>query len=180
MGNNSSLPASISNINISFEGIEKKAKLQVGPTASSPGPILFMVAATAVKFVTRLCPSSESSSTDTANTTIYHAIYAFTVFTIFFSTGRPSIVTLLICPVCNIPLSSFFAFLPKIISLETLMPPPVLPAQAPINIIITKMTFEKLGQRSKFSVAKPVVEIIEATVNATCRMVELISVYVPL
>ena len=74
IGNSSSLPANISNIKISFDGTEKNAKLPVGPTASSPGPILFMVAVTAVKLVTRLCPSSDSNRSEAVNTTIYHAM----------------------------------------------------------------------------------------------------------
>ena len=51
IGKSSSLPASILNIRTSFEGIEKKLKLQVGPTSESPGPILFIVADTAEKLV---------------------------------------------------------------------------------------------------------------------------------
>ena len=50
--------------------------------------------------------------------------------------------------------------------LETLIPPPVLPALAPINIRITSISFESCGQLLKSVVAKPVVEIIEATENA--------------
>ena len=49
MGKISKRPASISNINTYLEKTEKFAKLPVGPTISSPGPILFSVAATAVK-----------------------------------------------------------------------------------------------------------------------------------
>ena len=42
------------------------------------------------------------------------------------------------------------------------MPPPVLPAQAPININVRRIPFEKVGHRSKFTVEYPVVVITEA------------------
>ena len=55
----------------------------------------------------------------------------------------------------------------KIISKRPhLRPPPVLPPQAPTNISISIIVFEKLGHRLKSSVAKPVVVIILDTVNA--------------
>ena len=43
------------------------------------------------------------------------------------------------------------------------MPPPVLPAQAPINIKRTRIVFGIVGQRLKSTVAKPVVVMMEAT-----------------
>ena len=50
--------------------------------------------------------------------------------------------------------------------LETLIPPPVLPAQAP-HIIRKIITFlDSCGQRSKSVVEYPVVVIIEPTWNA--------------
>ena len=54
MGKSSSLPANISKIRTNFVKGEKNAKLLVGPTSSSPGPILLIVAATAVKLVIKL------------------------------------------------------------------------------------------------------------------------------
>ena len=53
IGNNSSLPASISNIRTIFAGSEKKLKFDEGPTISRPGPTLFIVVATAVNEVIR-------------------------------------------------------------------------------------------------------------------------------
>ena len=44
-----------------------------------------------------------------------------------------------------------------------LMPPPVLPAQAPINISTSNIPLEKLGHRSKSVVAKPVVVMMLET-----------------
>ena len=67
-GNSSNLPASISKVKIILENPENAAKFCVGPTASSPGPILFRVAATAVKFVVKLKLSIEISNVENANT----------------------------------------------------------------------------------------------------------------
>ena len=57
----------------------------------------------------------------------------------------------------------------RIIIRDTLIPPPVLPAQAPMNIIITSRARDSSGHWLKSTVEKPVVEISEATVNAECR-----------
>ena len=63
-GNSSSLPASISKIKIYLEKTEKCPKFWVGPASSNPGPMLLIVAATAVKFVIRSFPSKEMASTE--------------------------------------------------------------------------------------------------------------------
>ena len=52
------------------------------------------------------------------------------------------------------------------ISLEYLKPPPVEPAQAPIRVRTKSKALEKAGQVLKSSVAKPVVVIMEETVNS--------------
>ena len=52
----------------------KCAKFCVGPTSSSPGPILLNVAATAVKFVVRSLPSNETRKTVYAGPTEATAI----------------------------------------------------------------------------------------------------------
>lgn len=62
MGNSSKRPASISNIRTYLEKLEKMEKFCVGPTISKPGPILFNVAATAVKLVVKLNSSILISS----------------------------------------------------------------------------------------------------------------------
>ena len=64
IGKSSSLPASISNISTTLDNAEKSEKLLIGPTSLRPGPILFMVAATAVKVVTRSFPSNEIMSSE--------------------------------------------------------------------------------------------------------------------
>ena len=69
-GNNSSLPASISNISRYFVKGVKWPKFWVGPTNYRPGPILLKVAATAVKFVIKSLPSKEMANTEAANNSI--------------------------------------------------------------------------------------------------------------
>ena len=69
-GYNSNRPASISKISIHFENREKIPKFWVGPTSSNPGPMLLMVAATAVKFVIKSFPLKERAMTDTVNRNI--------------------------------------------------------------------------------------------------------------
>ena len=51
----------------------------------------------------------------------------------------------------------------KIINRDTFNPPPVLPAQAPINMRKTKVLLLVVDHRLKSAVAKPVVVIIEET-----------------
>lgn len=67
IGNNSKRPASISNIKTNFENTENIPKFPVGPTNSSPGPILFNVATTAVKFVIKSKLSKAIAAVDNTN-----------------------------------------------------------------------------------------------------------------
>lgn len=87
MGISSSLPASISNINTYLENVPYTLKFFVGPTCSSPGPMLLIVAATAVKFDVISFPSKEISSTDVVNRMINVIKYTFTARTTSCSTG---------------------------------------------------------------------------------------------
>ena len=64
---------------------------------------------------------------------------------------------------CEMERISFAAYFTSKITLDTLKPPPVLPAQAPINIRSIRMVFDNRGQVLKSVVAYPVVETIEAT-----------------
>ena len=59
----------------------------------------------------------------------------------------------------------------RMIKRDIFIPPPVLPAQAPTNIKITMQARDNSGHRLKSAVAKPVVDIIETTVNDTCFIV---------
>ena len=56
-----------------FETGEYIAKLPVGPTSSSPGPIFDRQEAAAVKFVARLWPSKEISSVMPISSIMYSA-----------------------------------------------------------------------------------------------------------
>ena len=64
MGNSSSLPASMSNINTIFVNGEKNAKFLAGPTRSRPGPILLRQAKTAVKLVVKPNSSKLTSNVE--------------------------------------------------------------------------------------------------------------------
>ena len=66
-------------------------KFAAGPTIPKPGPILLMVAATAVKVVTRSVSSKDTSSTDAENTIANVIKYTFTALTTSCSTGLSSI-----------------------------------------------------------------------------------------
>ncbi len=94
-GNNSKRPASISNIITSLEKSLKNPKLQSGPTIESPGPILLIVAATAVKFVTRSCPSKDMAKTETTKIIINVIKYTLIERTTSCSIGLPSILIFL-------------------------------------------------------------------------------------
>ena len=59
----------MSKISTIFENGEKKLKFWVGPTSESPGPMLLIVAVTAVKFVVKSWLSMEMQSTDSAKIT---------------------------------------------------------------------------------------------------------------
>ena len=63
-GNSSRRPAIISKVITIFDNPEKAPKLEAGPTTPRPGPMLFRVAATAVKLVIRSKLSREMISTD--------------------------------------------------------------------------------------------------------------------
>ena len=58
---------------------------------------------------------------------------------------------------------SFFRCLNRIISRETLMPPPVELAQAPTSMRTTSKNRDNSGHISKFAVENPVVVMIEDT-----------------
>ena len=95
IGNSSRRPASISNISTNLDKIEKPPKLQVGPTAPSPGPMLFKVAATAVKFDVKSKLSRLTISTDAAYRKKYVIKYAFTELTTDGSITFPSVFSTL-------------------------------------------------------------------------------------
>ena len=73
MGKTSSRPTSMSKDSSSLVKSEKLEKLPMGPTISSPGPMLLMQEATAVNTVTRSTCSSDTSRQDAQNTSRYTA-----------------------------------------------------------------------------------------------------------
>ena len=95
IGKISSRPANISNIKINFEKSENIPKLRVGPTSSNPGPILFNVAATAVKLVVKSKLSMPISKIENAKINMYATIKIFVKRTVSCSIGRLSIVIFL-------------------------------------------------------------------------------------
>ena len=66
---------------------------------------------------------------------------------------------------CRYSCSSLRADLHRIRRRDTLIPPPVLPAQAPTNIRITRMVLENTGHTLKSLVAYPVVFMILFGIN---------------
>ena len=92
IGNNSKRPANISNINTYFEKGEKCAKFCVGPTISRPGPMLFIVAATAVKFVIKSFSYKEIKNTERINKERNVTKYTFVARMTSCSIGLPSIL----------------------------------------------------------------------------------------
>ena len=129
----------------------------------SPGPILLIVAATAVKFVVKSKLSSEISRTESANTIRYDAIKTLMERTTVCSITLPSIFSFFTLCGCTMTSSSFCTDLNSTTIRDTLIPPPVLPAQAPINMSSTRIDWENDGHRLKSAVANPVVVITEPT-----------------
>ena len=128
-----------------------------------PKKWLLIGAATAVKLVTRSFPSNEIAKTDVEKTIINVIKYTFITLTTSCSTGFPSILIFLTLFGWMYEFSSFTMVLNKTTKRETLIPPPVLPAQAPTNINSTRIVFDVCGHRLKSAVEKPVVVIMEPT-----------------
>ena len=95
MGNSSSLPASISKMSTHLDPTLSPAKLAAGPTAASPGPMLLMVATTAVKEVTGSCPYRLTRYTEAANSRKMVMKYTLVERTTSCSMGLPSIFSFL-------------------------------------------------------------------------------------
>ena len=96
--------------------------------------------------------------------------YAETEFFVSSSTGLDSNLTALTSRGLIILRTLVQVVLSVMIIRLTLIPPPVEPAHAPMNIAIMRITLEMLGQRLKSQFAKPAVDIMDATWNAASRM----------
>ena len=70
--------------------------------------------------------------------------------------------------------SSLRMVLNKITSRDTFIPPPVLPAQAPTNISVTRIVWESAGHMSKSAVEYPVVVMIAPTWKKAFRSASLV------
>ena len=148
-GKSSSRPASMSNIRTYLVNPVSPPKFLVGPTSERPGPILLRHDATAVKLVTRSLPSRDTRNTDRVNIPISVMKYTFTALTTSCSTGLPSMFIFLIFFGWKYELSSLTTVLNIITSLDTFIPPPVLPAQAPTNIRMTSTVLQVCDHWSK-------------------------------
>ena len=135
----------------------------MGPTISSPGPMLFIQDATAVKVVMRSMCSREISRQEMQNTIRYTVRNRCTLRICLSPIGFPSNRTVPTALGWSIRRMSQREVLLRITSRATLIPPPVEPAQAPTNISVTKMALEKVGQVLKSVVANPVVVMMEDT-----------------
>ena len=153
MGKISSLPASISRISTIFEKLLNPEKLQVGPTASNPGPILLKQAITADRLVVMEKPSMEIKIKLSNIMITYAARYALVFCNIFSSTGCPLERT-----ACTFSGWMTWRTLRRRLLMTRstrphLNPPPVLPALAPITMSANRIPLEKAGHRSKSVVA---------------------------
>lgn len=86
-------PASMSKIITSFAGFVKLPKFIMGPTCARPGPMLFKVAAMAVKFVTISKPSRLMSRKETTKMKKYAPINTLVVRMVSWLSSLPSMRT---------------------------------------------------------------------------------------
>ena len=77
------------------------------------------------------------------------------------------------------PENSFWMDFHKISIRDTLIPPPVLPAHAPMNMITIIVMLAKAGHRLKSAVAKPVDVIMDATWKKLCLKISLKDARLP-
>lgn len=130
-------------LNTSFEKKLNELKFPIGPTTPRPGPTLLMQVATEEMDSSRVRLLTDTKITEIANNAIYSIKYPFVVRTVSSSIVLPSILMLL-TELGRTRLRSVLDAVLAMISIrEIFRPPPVEPAQAPINIRIMIMVFEK-------------------------------------
>lgn len=144
MGKHSNLPSSISITKTILDRFEKEAKFSVGPIFSKPGPTLFIQAITDVNEVEKSKLFKDIKSNDIKNSPRYIIKYTWTPCTVDISKSLSSLVTIFIDLGFKVCLMDFLALLNIITNLCTLRPPPVEPAQAPINIKIIRIVCENI------------------------------------
>lgn len=163
IGKISSLPASIPKLSRTFERSEKMSKLPIGPAGPSPGPTFDIQLTTEAKVVSKSYPSRETSATRTKVSRKYSEMNTSVLRIVEVARVCPFIRTLLVRRGLSILPISWAEVLKNMMIRETFIPPPVLPAEAPINMTMISMLLEKAGQSVKSAVAKPVVVINDDT-----------------
>ena len=108
----------------------------------------------------------EIRSTDTIRISIYAIKYTYTPRIVSSFTFFPFTFTILTAFGWIIVFSSRRMLFTRIRSLDTLIPPPVEPAEAPITITRSRTHLESSGHLLKSAVTNPVVVITDATWNA--------------
>ena len=168
MGRTSSLPMSISAERTSFDKTDRWLKFSTGPTRESPGPTLLIQVTTDVNVVVKSRLLRETNKIDIPIISIYTTKYTQVAETVSFS------ITVLSRRIdftrlgLSARLNSRMLDLKRIIILPTFKPPPVEPAQAPINISVIIMHCESAGHWLKSAVTNPVVVMMEATWKTAC------------
>ena len=107
----------------------------------------------------------EIRSTDTIRISIYAIKYTYTPRIVSSFTFFPFTFTILTAFGWIIVFSSRRMLFARIRSLDTLIPPPVEPAEAPITITRSRTHLESSGHLLKSAVTNPVVVITDATWN---------------
>ena len=92
-------------------------------------------------------------------------------------TFLPFTLTIVTALGCSIRLVSCLMLLSRIISRETLIPPPVEPAQAPTTISESRTVLESSGHRFQSAVQNPVVVMMAATWKEAYRKARITLPY---
>ena len=141
IGNNSSLPASISKDNSNLDSHEKFANPPAGPTAPSPGPILEIQDKDAVNIVIGVASLAdifgfqiEINNAETTIIIIYNTKKVIVESTTFLSKGLPSrrITSTFLGDIIFMILEP--EYLVKMMIRDCFIPPAVEPAHEPHNI----------------------------------------------
>ena len=144
-GKISNLPANMSKDNTIFDKSVKLEKLPTGPTIPRPGPTLLKQVATAPNVDVKSIFCKDTNRSEKPKSKKYKTQYTWILANVARDKYLPSKwteVTLWGWIICFI---SAIALFTPIIRRETFMPPPVEPAQAPINISRTRMVCENKG-----------------------------------
>ena len=159
---------SISADKTSFDKTDRWLKFSTGPTSERPGPTLLMHVITDENVDVKSRLLRETNKIDIPIISIYTTKYTQVAETVSFSTTALSRRIDFTRLGLSALLNSRMLDLKRIIILPTFKPPPVEPAQAPMNISVMIMHCESTGQRLKSAVTNPVVVMMEATWKTAC------------